>query len=117
MEKGLVTRKVADLLNQSPSSVSYIWRKYQDTGSVENLPGSNGRPRNSSLEEDLLILKEVEKNPNITTAELSQKAGIFLAEKTLRRRLDEAKRKFAETKKSQDESGGKSAEKTTANKK
>lgn len=90
IEEGRSTRSVAREFNLTLSSVQNIFNRYVATGSYHHLPRS-GRPRVTSLREDGIITRKVQKDPFLTSsavaADLNTTRETPVSSRTVRRRF------------------------------
>jgi len=63
--------EIAERFAVALSTVEKLWHRFRETGSYESLPHSGGRVR-ALQEDEALIRAEVERQPDITLAELTQ---------------------------------------------
>ena len=95
-EKGFSYRKIAKKFRVSFSAVRYIWKNYQQLGSVADKAG-RGRKRLTTPRDDARIAREVHKNSKITSRAIKENLLLNVSARTVRRRLQEQefKNKFA----------------------
>ncbi len=61
---------IAMEMKLSWSTVSNIIKKFEDSGNINRKSGS-GRPRKTTIAQDRLIIRQIKKNPFISTRKLS----------------------------------------------
>ena len=74
MTAGLSQRYLSRLLGISQSSINYVWKRYLETGSLENRQKS-GRPRKTTERDRRKICNTSKKNPFLTAKEVYDEAG------------------------------------------
>ena len=89
-EDGFSQYKIAEIMGVSQSCISRFLRKFNQSGSIENLPRS-GRPRKTDERGDRKILRCVKTDRRQTLAEITNDANNVLpssvSSRTVRRRL------------------------------
>lgn len=86
-------RDIAKILNIPKSSVQYILKKFETTGTLQTLPRS-GRPCKTSATDDRRITLAVKKKPKVSAREIAedmQGQGIMISTTTVKRRLHASK--------------------------
>src|SRR5438105_13168272 len=66
--------EVASRFSVSTSFVVKLWRRWRSTGSAAALPRAGGRQRSLQAAEEM-IRRELERQPDLTLAELCEKVG------------------------------------------
>lgn len=85
-EKGESLRKIAVRYAVSVGAVQHIWKKYQAYGIVRDLSG-RGRKRATTKREDIMIVREVQKNPKISARNIKESLNLDVSRHTIARRL------------------------------
>lgn len=80
---GYSNLQIAATLNLSKSTVQYSVAKWNEHGTVHNLP-RKGRPRITSLREDTKLCREVKKNPLLSARSVSRQSEDLLGHKVSR---------------------------------
>ena len=81
--------KVADIalrFNASKATVSLLYKRFLDEGSVKTKPRS-GRPKKMTAADERLAVREVKKNPRVTAADLVRDHQLPISPRSTRRML------------------------------
>ena len=95
-QNGLSYRKISHKFGVSFPAVQKIWKKYEQRGSVADIPG-RGRKRSTTPRQDALITREVRKKSKITSRAIKESLSLNVSGRTIRLRLQQQgmKNKFA----------------------
>lgn len=85
-EEGESFRKIAAKYSVSVGAVQHIWKKYQTYGIVTDMIG-RGRKRATTEREDARIVREVKKNPKLSTRNIKELLNLDISRHTIARRL------------------------------
>jgi transposase len=89
IQKGVVVREVARRLKVTKSTVSFVYKKFEEFGSTTNR-ATSGRPRATTRTDDRAISRMAKKNPKVTAAEINKvlrSSGVTVSNQTVRNRL------------------------------
>lgn len=81
-------KSISELLDIPKSVVSRIIKRYQERGSVETAHRS-GRPRKSSLRDDIRVFRTIKSNPFLSARQIQQEVLPTVSSRTIQRRLVE----------------------------
>lgn len=92
-QEGLSTREVSRRLRVNQSDVVRTWRRYRDTGTVDDMPRS-GRPRATTVVDDRYLRIAARRNPDSNATMLNNAfrsaTGRRVSTQTVRNRLHDA---------------------------
>lgn len=88
--EGMTFREIARRVNLTKDAVQRAVKKFERTGSITRLKGS-GRPRKTTLREDILIVREVKKDRFIASRQIRRNLPqLNVTPRTIRRRIVES---------------------------
>ena len=97
LKEGNTQRKVAEILNCSHIAISYINKKFNESGSVVNRTRC-GRPRSTSKRDDRQLRQSVQNMRRGTSNEINGKWAQNVCDRTVRNRINEMGYSFCKAK-------------------
>lgn len=84
---------IAHVLHLSKTAVNNAIKKYKDHGTFDDLQ-RKGRPRKTSLRDDLRIKRLCNLNPTASSGYIKRELGLEVAERNIRHRLQKVQKVF-----------------------
>lgn len=82
---GITQKSLSERFNINKSGICRLIKKFVSTGSVETIH-SGGRPRKTSAHEDQMIIREIKKDPFVSSQNIANKLDLNITARTVRDR-------------------------------
>lgn len=85
-KNGLSYNKIAKKYKKSKATIQTVIRKFKNHQTIENMPRT-GRPRKTSLRDDNRIIKEIKKEPTLSSKNIKEMCNLDVSVSTIQRRI------------------------------